>query len=57
MGGERLLRTQYQPLKRPVLVYLERLLLTQSSRSTSRGIPYEMSRIFVCPKRNDSANC
>ena len=34
MAIERLLSTQNQPLKRPVLVYLERLLLTQSGPST-----------------------
>ncbi len=33
MAIERLLSTQNQPLKRSVLVYLERLLVTQSSRS------------------------
>ena len=33
MAIERLLSTQNQPLKRPVLVYLECLLLTHSSHS------------------------
>lgn len=34
MAIERLLSSRDQPLKRPVLVYLERLLLTQSGRSS-----------------------
>ncbi len=33
MAIERLLSTQNQPLKRPVLVYLECLLVTQRRRS------------------------
>ena len=35
MGGERLLSTHNRPLKQRFLVYRERLVMTQSSRSLS----------------------
>jgi len=42
MAIERLLSTQNQPLKRPVLVYLECLLLTQSGQSQYHALCWDV---------------